>query len=101
MAERPDKQRRREMRQQFESQQRAAAWAALPLPSEELRALFNYLVAEFPVQGCDHTLRLTESWLIGRGLAVEPVLTWLHENGGHCDCEAAANSRERWQDALQ
>ncbi len=83
----------------WESQQRAAARAKFPLPDEQLRALFEFLNSEFPTQGCDRTLRLTEYWLKAQGLEIEPVVAWLHENGGHCDCEAAANSRERWEAA--
>jgi hypothetical protein len=35
-----------------------------------------------------------------QGLAAERVEVWLHENGGHCDCEALANAKEAWRDAL-
>jgi hypothetical protein len=87
------------MRHLWESQQRAAARAKFPLPSEQLGALFDFLLVEFPIQGCDHTLRLTEWWLNAQGLPVEPVVAWLHENGGFCDCEAAGNSREAWESA--
>ena len=99
MAGRPEKQRRRDMRHQWESQQRAAARAKLPLPDDQLRALFDFLLAEFPIQGCDHSLRLTEWWLGTQGLPVEPVVAWLQDNGGFCDCEAAGNAREAWESA--
>jgi Protein of unknown function (DUF2695) len=99
MADRPDKQRRQDMRHEWESRQRAAARAKFPLPDEQLRELFDYLRVEFPVQGCDRTLRLTEAWLNVRGLPVEPVVAWLNENGGYCDCEAAGNAREAWESA--
>lgn len=99
MAERPDKQRRRDMRHQWESQQRAAARAKLPLPDERMRALFDFLWAEFTTRGWDHTLRLTEEWLNIHGLPAEPVIAWLHDNVGFCDCEAAVNAREAWESA--
>jgi hypothetical protein len=87
------------MRHVWQSQQRSAARAKFPLPDAQLRELFDYLLVEFPTQGCDHTLRLTESWLNTRGLPVEPVIAWLHNNGGFCDCEAAGNAREAWEAA--
>jgi Protein of unknown function (DUF2695) len=99
MAARPNKQWRKDLRHVWEAQQRAAARAKFPLPDEQLRALFDFLSVEFPIQGCDHTLRLTEWWLRTQGLAVEPVVAWLQDNGGFCDCEAAGNAREAWEAA--
>ena len=99
MADRPDKQRRKDLRHQWESQQNAAARAKFPLPDELLRAMFDFLLVEFPIQGCDFTLRLTEWWLNIQGLPIEPVIAWLQDNGGFCDCEAAGNSREVWESA--
>lgn len=99
MSARPDKQRRKDMRHVWQAQQRAAERARFPLPDDQLRALFDFLLTEFPIQGCDHMLRLTEWWLRTQGLPVESVIAWLHETGGFCDCEAAGNSRERWEAA--
>ena len=96
MADRPDKQRRRDLKHVWDARQRAAARARFPLPDEQLRAFFDFLSVEFPIQGCDHTLRLTEWWLRKQGLPVEPVVAWLQYNGGFCDCEAAVNAREAW-----
>jgi hypothetical protein len=81
--------------------QRAAAPAKLPLPNEQMQAMFGMLDVEFPRQGCDHTLRLTKAWLASNKLPVEPVIAWLHENGGYCDCEAWANAEEAWQNAIK
>jgi acyl-coenzyme A synthetase/AMP-(fatty) acid ligase len=50
-------------------------------------------------RGCDHTLRLTTEWLVLNNLPIEPVVNWLHENGGYCDCEALAHSVQAWHDA--
>jgi hypothetical protein len=83
MAERPDKQRRKEMLDQWKARQRATARASLPLPKERIQALFDMLDAELPRCGCDHSLRLVRRWLQGQQLPTEQVEAWLHDNGGH------------------
>jgi hypothetical protein len=82
-------------------QQRAEARAALPLPDDQLRAMFDTLDRELPVFGCDHTRRLTQAFLERRGHPIEVVLAWLDENGGYCDCEILANVEERWLDCRE
>jgi hypothetical protein len=100
MADRKDKRSRKEMLDRWKADQRAANRAKLPLPNEQLHALFDMLDVEFPRQGCDHTLRLTRAWLASKGLPVEAVVTWLQANGGYCDCEALANAEQAWRDVI-
>jgi hypothetical protein len=100
MSNRPDKRKRKEMLDQWKAENRAAARLKLPLLDQQMQAMFDMLDAELPRSGCDHTLRLVRGWLKEQGLAVELVEAWLHQNGGHCDCEALANSEERWRDAI-
>jgi hypothetical protein len=100
MAGRPDKRRRKEALDRWKADQRAAARAKLPLPADQMQALFDMLDIELPRQGCDHTLRLIRAWLVLSALPVEPVVAWLHDNGGYCDCEALVNAEEAWQSAI-
>jgi len=100
MANRQHKRNRKEGLDRWKADQRASARANLPLPDDQMQALFDMLDVEFPRQGCDHTLRLTRAWLESKNLPVEPVVAWLHENGGYCDCEALANAEGAWQDAI-
>ncbi len=65
-----------------------------------MQALFDMLDAELPQRGCDHTLRFVRAWLSRQGLNVASVEAWLHENGGHCDCEALANAEQAWREAI-
>jgi hypothetical protein len=65
-----------------------------------MQAMFDMLDAEIPRQGCDHTLSLTRAWLASKGLPAEPVVAWLHDNGGFCDCEALANAEGAWRSAM-
>lgn len=99
MVDRKDKRCRKEAFDRWKADQRAAARAKLPLPHEQMQAMFDMLDVEFPKRGCDHTLRLTSEWLISNNLPVERVVAWLRENGGYCDCEALANSEQAWHEA--
>jgi hypothetical protein len=96
MADRPDKQNRRAA---WKAQQRAAARAKFPLPENQLSALFDALDVELPRLGCDHTLRLVREWCGRTGVDRVPVELWLHDNGGHCDCEALANAEQAFEEA--
>jgi hypothetical protein len=101
MPEPPNKRRRKEMLREVREQQRAEARAALPLPDEQLRAMFDMLDRELPIRGCDRTRRLTLGFLERGGHPIETVLAWLDENGGFCDCEVLANVEERWLDCRE
>src|SRR5262245_42845479 len=100
MANRQDKRSRKEALDRWKADQRAAARDKLPLANDQMQALFDMLDVELPKQGCNHTLRLTQAWLEASGLPAERVLPWLLQNGGHCDCEALANSEQAWRDAI-
>jgi uncharacterized protein DUF2695 len=99
MGDRKDIQSRNEALDRWKADQRAVARAKVPLPNDKMKALFDMLDVELPRQGCDHTLRLTRAWIEANGLTAEPIVAWLQENGGYCDCEALANAEEAWEEA--
>jgi hypothetical protein len=99
MSDRPDEQTRRDKLDQWRAQQRAAARAKLPLPDEQMLAMFDMLDETLPKRGCDHTLRLVREWAEQQRVAFDAVAAWCHDNDGHCDCEVLANCEQRWQDA--
>ncbi|WP_425618270.1 DUF2695 domain-containing protein [Anatilimnocola sp. NA78] len=99
MSDRPDKQSRKTQLQAWRAQQRAAARAKLPLPDEQMQAMFDMLDWALPDRGCDHTLRMVREWAEEAGLSFDAVAAWCLENGGNCDCEVLANCEECWQDA--
>jgi hypothetical protein len=98
MADRQDKQQRKAALARWKAQQRAAARAKFPLPPEQLRALFHGLSVELPRHGCYHNLRLVREWCGRVGVEAGPVEAWLHDNGGHCDCEALANAEQAFHE---
>ena len=87
----------RERKRQWKDQERAAARAAFPLSDDLLRALFDSVAASLDEQGCDHTRRYTEQWLLAHLENREAVISWLEENGGFCDCEVDANAADHWE----
>ena len=84
------------MLRDVKQRQRAEAEARMPLPRSELADLFNFLDSRLEGEGCDHTVRLTQEFLRDRSLPEEPVLAWLREYGGFCDCEVLANVESEW-----
>jgi hypothetical protein len=94
-----DERRKKDMKTEWRHQQRAAALAALPLPLDELEAMFDMLDVELTRQGCDHSRRLTRRWLETRGHDIDVVFAWLDTQGGFCDCEVLDNVEESVDEA--
>lgn len=88
----------RSEKKQWQAQQRASARAAFPIAGSDLEALFNTVEEQLDQEACDDTLRLTEAWLASNGHAQAPVVDWLRDNGGCCDCEVVANVRDHWEE---
>jgi hypothetical protein len=93
--------RKRELKKKWQRQQRTASRAALPLPDDQMKALFEYLDVELPKLGCDDTRRITEQWLRDHNVEVDRVLGWFDNNGGFCDCDVLANCEEAWEEAIR
>ena len=87
--------RRKLLRRQTENSARAEEEARMPISKEQLKRLFDHLDGVL-AEGCDHTLRLTETYLRLQGLSEATIVPWLKEYGGYCDCEVLANVEERW-----
>jgi hypothetical protein len=87
----------RDRKKAWKAQQKAQARGAFPVPDEVLDALFRAVEADVEEHGCDHSLRFTERWIADNKQKREPMLAWLKDNGGFCDCEVAANTYEHWE----
>ncbi len=72
--------------------------SAFPLNNDLLASLFNFVEMSVDTDGCDHSLRFTEEWLVSSAVVPEPVLNWLESNGGYCDCEVVINVRQHWEE---
>ncbi len=85
-----DKASRQRLKKHLRDQEHSAALRALPLAIAELDAMFDMLDVELPLEGCDHTRRLTQAWLVSRGHDVDSVFAWLDEHGGFFTGTSAA-----------
>ena len=81
------------LKKRWLAEQKTAARALFPLSDGQLEELFAHVETAIASHGCDHTLCHTRHWLAERDFAVDPVVDWLGDNGGYCDCEVAANAR--------
>jgi hypothetical protein len=96
MTDRAEKKRRRAIVLKIAEKGRAEAEARMPLPKATLRDLFDVLDERLSLTGCDGTRWHTRVFLQERHLPAEPILAWLLEYGGGCDCEVLGNVEEGW-----
>jgi hypothetical protein len=87
----------RRLKKEWKRRQQAAARDAFPLDSPSLAALFDHVDAQLATQSCDHSLKTTRQWLDENVADPEPVLSWLREHGGYCDCEVVANAADHFE----
>lgn len=92
-----DRKEKKHRLKEWASAQKAAGRAALPLSDDQFQTLFDDVNEHLENEECDDTRRLTEQWLSANGVPAKPVLDWLEEHGGHCDCEVIANAEEAWE----
>lgn len=93
-----NKQQRKALLKDVKRREMAAAFAALPISNEKFEALFDWLNARLPVDGCDHTRKLTIAHIREHNLPEESILNWLDTHGGFCDCEVLFNSEQAWRE---
>jgi hypothetical protein len=90
---RTEQERQRHLKVAYRNAQREVAWVALGVGRAELESLYAYVEGRRSHHGCDQTLRYTQEWA-----TAHPEIDWsrlrlgLAEAGGHCDCEALANT---------
>ncbi|MCA0314843.1 MAG: DUF2695 domain-containing protein [Candidatus Melainabacteria bacterium] len=62
------------------------------LSPDNLESLGVFLDGELAKSSCDHSLRLTKSWLASHITSNQAhVLEALRKSGGYCDCEVLFN----------
>ena len=70
---------------------------SLPMSRELFEQLFDFLDKKLAEVGCSNTPSLTMDFLKQNDIESEPVLAWLEEYGGYCDCEILANVEENFR----
>jgi hypothetical protein len=101
MPTKEEKRRRAKLVEAIVQKETAKAIEMMPISFSELGALFDYLDARLGEEGCDHTARMTRTFLQKKNLEPETILPWLQESGGYCDCEVLANVEESWGDEIE
>ena len=92
-----DKAARKKLKKDYAQQERAEFEKSLPMPRGLFEDLFDFLDENLGEAGCLETPALTIEFLEHNDIDCEPVLTWLAEHGGYCDCEILANVEEKFR----
>ena len=101
MPSKEEKDRRKLLLQQIKQEKRARGRAQLPLDSEAMRKLFDYVDAKLSETECDNDLTHTRAYLSAAGLPPEKTIRWLQDHGGCCDCEVLANAEQEWEEIMR
>ncbi|AKD53861.1 DUF2695 domain-containing protein [Spirosoma radiotolerans] len=96
MASKEDKQKRKQLLQEFKDKEQEAKSAQMPISKAELKDLFVHLDSSLQEEDCDDSLTLTEAFLLERHLPVDQTKAWLAQYGGYCDCEVLANVEDEF-----
>ena len=100
MPSKEEKRRRTKLIEAMVAKDTTEAIAKMPISFKDLSALFDHLDTTVGNSGCDHTLKATIAFLQCEQLEVEPIIPWLGEYGGYCDCEVLANVEDSWESEI-
>jgi len=100
MPDNNEKARRKELLNGIRDEARRKVRDSLPVPLPVLKALFDFLDGQLKSTECDNTLRLVLDFVRQNGLPEGPVVDWLRDNGGYCDCEALMNAEQVVENAV-
>src|SRR5215470_20453662 len=95
-----ERERRKAIKASLRSTEIERIRRSLPLQPAQMKSLFDFVDEELDEAECDHTLRHTLSFLERLQVSSEPVIAWLQDAGGYCDCEVLANALERFEFAF-
>lgn len=85
---------------EWKAKQRATARQNFPLADPLLSRFFDRLDELLAGAHCGHGYLLSRAVVEELGLSeteAEALWEWCEENGGYCDCEISANTRQHWE----
>ena len=91
-----EEERRKALKQAVRQGERDHIRSTLPIPAEQMRALFDFVDQKLSGNECDNRLTHTLIFLGDNQLPVDQVVRWLQDAGGYCDCEVLANAEEKF-----
>lgn len=71
---------------------------SLPMSRDLFVQLFDFLDKKLTDNDCSGKPSFTMEFLIQKNIECEPILSWLSEHGGYCDCEISYNTEEKFRD---
>ena len=86
-----DKNERKKILRELKEKKKAEFEKSVPISRDLFEELFDFLDRQIEKNGCNHSVEITTSFLNERNILSEPVLNWLEEHGGYCDCEVLMN----------
>jgi len=94
-----EKSQNRRLKYEYREEQKRAFFNSLPMPRELFQQLFDFLDEKLVDETvCSHNLLLSAEFLSSENVMAEPVLSFLEEHGGYCDCEVLYNVEEKFRD---
>ena len=94
-----DKAEKKRLQREHREKQKQAFNDSLPMSKKLFNQLFDFLDKHIVEDGgCNHDLQLTSDFLNNNNVEIEPVLSFLREHGGYCDCEVLGNVEEKFRD---
>lgn len=93
-----DKAEKKRLKREYREKNKKAFYDSLPMSKELFQQLFEFLDKKLADEGCFNEPIFTIEFLNLNGIPTEPVLSFLEEHGGHCDCEILANGEEYFFD---
>lgn len=98
MPDKNEKERRKKIMDELGQKSKQDFESGLPMSRNNFEGLFDHLDEKLTNCECNDTLKLTKKFLIDNNIPnPDPILQWLNENGGSCDCEVLMNIEELFE----
>jgi len=92
-----DKNERKRKLKELKEAKKAEFEKSLPISRDLFEELFDFLDEQVEENGCDHSVKITTSFLNRHNVLNESILNWLEEHGGYCDCEVLMNVKNTFE----
>ena len=96
-----EKAKRQAIKQALRQAEQERFRATLPLSPELLGIMFDFIDQQLAQNECDNTFKYLLHFLSEHQIEANPVVHWLENLGGYCDCEILANVEERFLENLR
>ncbi|HTC95325.1 MAG TPA: DUF2695 domain-containing protein [Terriglobales bacterium] len=95
-----ERQKRKAIKGSLKATEAGSVRESLPITAQQMKSLFDFVDEHLSDSECDHSLRHTLAFLESQGIPAEPVVPWLRNAHGYCDCEVLFNAEEKFNFAF-